>query len=192
MRLHSTVDPKACLGHGVDHVGESVGAVGDENLVVPARGVGVRGTGVISGAQADAITLGATSPRLDRDLLMWVGYPTTLIGRQLEKDQTFPSFFLSERDPNPHAIKPYLPKVRQKEPQHDELCLVADENLVALRYGLGGRGQTPRTLVVPPTADVSRVATLGLHAGWPGGTRLKPPTCSNRSFGGSSVHPFAG
>jgi Fic family protein len=83
----------------------------------------------------------ATSPRLDRDLLMWVGYPTTLIGRQLEKDQAFPSFFLSERDPNPHAIKPYLPNVRQKEPQHDELCLIADENLVALRRG-------PKTITV--------------------------------------------
>jgi Fic family protein len=77
----------------------------------------------------------ATSPRLDRDLLMWVGYPSQLLSGQLEKDQTFPAFFLSERDKNPHAIKPYLPRVRDYGPQYDELCLIADENSVMLRRG---------------------------------------------------------
>lgn len=77
----------------------------------------------------------ATSPRLDRDLLMWVGFPTTLLSHQLEKDQAFPAFFLSERDTNPNAIKPYLPSVRDHEPQYDEVCLIADENSVLLRRG---------------------------------------------------------
>ena len=69
------------------------------------------------------------------DILIWVGYTSTKMQRALELDQIFPSFFLSEKDPDPKAIKPYRQRVADQEPLHDELCIIADENRVILRRG---------------------------------------------------------
>ncbi len=70
-----------------------------------------------------------------KHLLVWVGYVSARMSRGLETDQVFPSFFLSERDPNPRSVKPYLSRVRGLEPQFDEITLVADERRALLRRG---------------------------------------------------------
>lgn len=69
------------------------------------------------------------------DILIWVGYTSAKMQRVLELDQIFPSFFLSERDINPKAIKPYRQSVANQEPLYDELCIIADEDRAILRRG---------------------------------------------------------
>jgi Fic family protein len=68
------------------------------------------------------------------DLLIWVGYTSDRMQRLLELDQVFPSFFVSERDLNPRAIKPYR-SVGDNEPLFDELCVIADEERALFRRG---------------------------------------------------------
>lgn len=70
-----------------------------------------------------------------RDLLVWIGYTSSSTRRALEKDQYFPSLFISERDPDPKAIKPYRPQVLGKEPLFDELTVIPDEERALLRRG---------------------------------------------------------
>jgi hypothetical protein len=77
----------------------------------------------------------ASSPGKVTDILIWVGYTSAKTQRALELDQVFPSFFLSERDPNLRAIKPYRQNVADQEPLHDELCIIADEDRVLFRRG---------------------------------------------------------
>jgi Fic family protein len=74
-------------------------------------------------------------PQDPTDILIWVGYPSDAMHRQLERDQLFPSFFLAERDPNPKAIRPYNPSVAGGEPRHDEICLLIDEGRALIRRG---------------------------------------------------------
>jgi Fic family protein len=69
------------------------------------------------------------------DILIWIGFTSAQMRRGLELDQFFPSFFLSEKDPDPKAIKPYRPSVAGQEPLHDELCIIADENRALFRRG---------------------------------------------------------
>lgn len=69
------------------------------------------------------------------DILVWVGHVSGGLHTRLEKDQVFPSLFLSERDFNRKAIRPYLPGVRGHEPLHDELTLLPDEGRALLRRG---------------------------------------------------------
>jgi Fic family protein len=83
------------------------------------------------------------------DLLIWVGYTSDRMHRQLELDQAFPSFFISERDLNPRAIKPYRQSVRLQEPLHDELCIIADEERALIR-----RGDTSRKVSLADAAEL--------------------------------------
>ena len=69
------------------------------------------------------------------DLLIWVGFTSDQMQRQLELDQAFPSFFLSEKDLNLRAVKPYRPRVGYHEPLYDELCIIADEERALIRRG---------------------------------------------------------
>jgi Fic family protein len=69
------------------------------------------------------------------DLLIWVGYTTDRIHRSLELDQGFPSFFISERDLNLRAVKPYRQNVGFRAPLYDELCIIADEQRALIRRG---------------------------------------------------------
>src|SRR6202035_4676126 len=48
------------------------------------------------------------------DLLVWIGFTSSQIRRHLELDQSFPSFFVSVRDSNPEAVKPYR-QIRYQE-----------------------------------------------------------------------------
>lgn len=93
---------------------------------------------------AKAVSRGAR-----RDLLVWVGHVSGSLYQRLERDQVFPSLFLSERDPNPRAAKPYLPSVRGLPAHHDELCLLPDEGRAVLR-----RGGAIRTLGLPQAAEL--------------------------------------
>jgi hypothetical protein len=68
-----------------------------------------------------------------RDLLIWIGYVSTTMQAKLHSDQNFPSFFLSERDPNPKAARPFTASVQGHEPNHDELCLIPDEDCALIR-----------------------------------------------------------
>lgn len=78
----------------------------------------------------------AHASRLDaRDLLMWYGYSSDKLARGLERDQTFPSIFLSERDPDPKPRRPYLSRVLGHPEHWDELCVIADESRALLRRG---------------------------------------------------------
>ncbi len=77
----------------------------------------------------------ASAPEKVADLLIWVGYTSDRMQRQLELDQIFPSFFISERDLNPKAIKPYRQNVTNHEPLYDELCVIADEERALIRRG---------------------------------------------------------
>lgn len=70
-----------------------------------------------------------------RDLLLWVGHTSNAAYRQLEADQIFPSLFVSERDPNPKATRPYLSRVRGLPALNDEICIIADENKALIRRG---------------------------------------------------------
>ena len=83
------------------------------------------------------------------DLLIWVGYTSDRMHRQLELDQAFPSFFISERDLNLRAIKPYRQSVRFQEPLHDELCIIADEERALIR-----RGDTSRKVSLADAAEL--------------------------------------
>jgi hypothetical protein len=100
--------------------------------------------------------LSAARGRETRDLLIWIGFPSMPVYRQLEKDQVFPSFFLSERDPDPKAIKRYLPGVLGQDALHDELCLIADEDRAILR-----RGKVVRRLVLPDAAELFAAIVSG-------------------------------
>lgn len=71
----------------------------------------------------------------ERDLLVWAGHTSSAVDRHLELDHIYPAFFLSEQDPNPKAVKPYRPVVNGREPQHDELSIIADEERAILRRG---------------------------------------------------------
>src|SRR6202167_4536294 len=73
------------------------------------------------------------------DLLIWIGYTTDRMQRHLELDQFFPSFFISEKDPDPRAVRPYRQIVTNPEPFFDELCIIADENRVLFRRGHAAR-----------------------------------------------------
>jgi Fic family protein len=73
------------------------------------------------------------------DLLIWVGHTSDRMHRQLELDQAFPSFFISEKDLNPRAVKPYRQSVRHHEPLYDELCIIADEERALIRRGEASR-----------------------------------------------------
>ncbi len=84
-----------------------------------------------------------------RDLLIWVGHVSGALYQGLESDQVFPSLFLSERDLNPRATKPYLPSVRGLPPHNDELCLLPDEGRALLR-----RGSRTRTLGLSEAAEL--------------------------------------
>jgi hypothetical protein len=70
-----------------------------------------------------------------RDILIWVGYVSTTMHAKLHSDQVFPSFFLSERDTNPKALRPFSPSVRGNEPHYDEVCLIPDEDRAVIRRG---------------------------------------------------------
>ncbi len=84
-----------------------------------------------------------------RDLLVWLGHLSGALQTRLEKDQIFPSLFLSERDPNPKAMRPYLPTVRGQLPLHDELTLLPDEGRAVLR-----RGPVVSRLRLPDAAEL--------------------------------------
>ena len=83
------------------------------------------------------------------DLLIWVGYTSDRMQRQLELDQYFPSFFLAERDLNIRAVKPYRQNVGRHEPLYDELCIIADEERALIR-----RGTTSRRVNLPDAAEL--------------------------------------
>ncbi len=84
-----------------------------------------------------------------RDLLIWLGHVSGALHTRLERDQVFPSLFLSERDPSPRAIRPYLPRVRGQNPLHDELTLLPDEGRAVLR-----RGQVVTGVRLPEAAEL--------------------------------------
>lgn len=73
-------------------------------------------------------------PRVD--LLVWVGHVSGQMFSRLEQDQVFPAIFLSQRDDDPRALKPYRQSVLGQLPLNDELCIIADEDRVLLRRGL--------------------------------------------------------
>jgi Fic/DOC family protein len=77
----------------------------------------------------------ARTPEKAADILIWIGFSSDRIQAQLELDQTFPSFFLNEKDLNPRAIKPYRQSVSGHEPFYDELCIIADEERALFRRG---------------------------------------------------------
>ncbi|NYI42983.1 Fic family protein [Nocardioides aromaticivorans] len=70
-----------------------------------------------------------------RDLLVWTGHVTDRMYGRLEKDQVFPALFLSERDPDPKAPKPFRRRVHGLPEFHDEICIIADEDRAMLRRG---------------------------------------------------------
>ena len=84
-----------------------------------------------------------------RELLLWFGFSSSRLAKVLERDQTFPSIFFSERDPNPKPRKPYLPKVLGHPELWDELCVIADEGRVMLR-----RGETTSSVSIPQAAEL--------------------------------------
>lgn len=84
-----------------------------------------------------------------RDLLLWFGYSSSRLARVLERDQTFPSIFLSERDPSPKPRRPYLPTVLGQPELWDELCVIADEGRVVLR-----RGAKTQSFSLPQAAEL--------------------------------------
>jgi hypothetical protein len=63
------------------------------------------------------------------DLPVW-SLSSDAMQRHLERDQTFPSFFLAQRDLRPKATRPYDPLVGGREPRYDELCYVSDVSTV--------------------------------------------------------------
>lgn len=69
------------------------------------------------------------------DLLIWAGFSSSTIQMKFDLQHSFPSFFISERDTNPKAIRPYKSSVLGQVPLSDELCVVADEDRVILRRG---------------------------------------------------------
>ncbi|HYB17269.1 MAG TPA: Fic family protein [Streptosporangiaceae bacterium] len=81
----------------------------------------------------------ASTPETRADLLIWVGYISDRMQRQLEVDQYFPSFFVAERDLDPRAVKPYRQRVGRHEPLYDELCIIADEERALIRRGTTSR-----------------------------------------------------
>ena len=91
----------------------------------------------------------AQSPDRMADILIWVGYTSDRMQRALELDQVFPSFFLSEKDLNPRAIRPYRQNVGQLEPLYDELCIIADEERALFR-----RGDKVRTVKLTDAAEL--------------------------------------
>jgi fido (protein-threonine AMPylation protein) len=84
-----------------------------------------------------------------RDLLLWFGYSSNQLARDLERDQTFPSIFLAERDPDPKPRRRYLPNVQGKSQHWDELCVIADESRAVLR-----RGDKMQQLSLPQAAEL--------------------------------------
>jgi Fic family protein len=84
-----------------------------------------------------------SKPGTTRDLLIWVGHTSTVLNGQLERHQTFPAFFLSERNADPRAAKPYLPTVRSLPPLWDELSIITDENRAVVRRGTVVRSVRP-------------------------------------------------
>lgn len=69
------------------------------------------------------------------DLLLWVGHTSDRVHSELERDQAFPSLFISERNMDFRSPKPYLASVRGLPELHDELCIIADEERAVLRRG---------------------------------------------------------
>ncbi len=90
------------------------------------------------------------------DLLIWVGYTSDRMQRMLEIDQVFPSFFVSEKDLNPKAIKPYRQSVSYRGPLYDELCIIADEERALIR-----RGDTSRRVSLPDAAQLFSALLAG-------------------------------
>ncbi|WP_078311597.1 MULTISPECIES: Fic family protein [unclassified Mycobacterium] len=84
-----------------------------------------------------------------RDLLLWYGYSSNKLTRYLERDQIFPSVFMSERDPNPKPIRPYLSSVLGKPEFFDELCLIADERRAIIK-----RGEVMQRVLLPQAAEL--------------------------------------
>lgn len=88
---------------------------------------------------------------LDRriDLLIWCGYVSDRLYRQLESDQVFPAMFISERVRDVTVAQPYSPRVRGLPELYDELCIIADEGRALLR-----RGERTRTIGLPQAAEL--------------------------------------
>lgn len=84
-----------------------------------------------------------------QDLLIWVGHVSARMYRELETDQVFPAIFLSERDPDPRAEKPYRKVVSGFPELHDELCIIADEGRALMR-----RGNRVQRLALPDAAEL--------------------------------------
>ncbi len=84
-----------------------------------------------------------------RDLLLWFGYSSSRLTRGLERDQSFPSLFLSERDPSPKPRRRYLSTVLGHDELWDELCVIADEGRAVLR-----RGPKAQSLSLPQAAEL--------------------------------------
>jgi len=91
-----------------------------------------------------------------RDLLLWFGFSSSRLAKGLERDQTFPSIFLSERDPNPKPPRPYLPKVLGQPALWDELCVIADEGRVVLQ-----RGARTLSFSLPQAAELWAALIVG-------------------------------
>lgn len=69
------------------------------------------------------------------DLLIWIGFTSSQLQRHLELDQSYPSFFISVRDTNPRAVRPYRKVTQDQDQLYDELCLIADEDRALFRRG---------------------------------------------------------
>ena len=93
-------------------------------------------------------------------LLVWAGYSSSALGNRVDSAIPFPSFFLSESDPDPKAIRPYRPSVAGHEPHFDEFCLLADEARVLVR-----RGNVVRRLRLTEAAELFAAVLLAYLAG---------------------------
>ena len=83
------------------------------------------------------------------NMMVWTGFVSDRMYRQLENDQVFPAMFLSERSRDPSAARPYSARVRGLPEFHDELTIIADEGRALLR-----RGDRTRSLSLPAAAEL--------------------------------------
>ncbi|MBP2392160.1 Fic family protein [Aeromicrobium fastidiosum] len=97
------------------------------------------------------------TPGTNGDILIWVGFASANVSRDLHPDQIFPSLYLAERAKGTRPDKPFLPQVRGLPARHDEVSVIVDENRV-----LFNRGGVVRPLR-PSDAAEAYASLLGNH-----------------------------